>query len=131
MLKHCNFMRSQWFPSVFFLHNGHNILCSNELEDQINVYLSSKLSKTWKYHTNFQHCNFMRFQSWFPSIFLYNGYNMLCRNKLKAQINVYLSRKLPKTWKYCQNFNIVISWVLDGFLPFFGTMNIIYCVAIN
>ena len=39
----------------------------------------------------------------FPPFFLYNWHNILCRNKLKAQINVYLSSKIPKTWKYHTN----------------------------
>ena len=39
----------------------------------------------------------------FPLFFLYNGHNLLYSNKFKAQINVYLSSKIPKTWKYDTN----------------------------
>ena len=39
----------------------------------------------------------------FPPFFLYNRYNVLCSNKLKAQINIYLSSKMQKTRKYGTN----------------------------
>ena len=44
-------------------------------------------------------------------------YVTICNNKLKAQINVYLSRKMPKTWKYGTNCSFSphqsthVSWV--------------------
>ena len=53
----------------------------------------------------------------FPPFFWYNRHNVLCSNKLKAQINVYLSRKFPKTWKYGTNCSFSphqsrhVSWV--------------------
>ena len=53
----------------------------------------------------------------FPPFFLYNRHNVLCSNKLKAQINIYLSRKMPKTWKYGTNCSFSphqsthVSWV--------------------
>ena len=45
MLRHCNFMSSQWFSSVFFLYNGHNVLHSNKFKPKLMFLCTENFQK--------------------------------------------------------------------------------------